>query len=233
MNLVFFIVLIMISFIVVRIGGVAFELTGLEWSVSKFQALSCFTATGFTTREAELITRNPQRRRIASYLMILGHAGLVTLIATFANSLHQAKHWHIPLFNLAIMGVSIFIFNLILSHSKLGQKITTGIKKFLLKKEIVKPIYFQELMTTPDGSGIACLEINKKSSIYQKTIAQLKETIPDLNILTIIREGKWSNNPPEDTQILLTDSVILFGKINSIKNKIFKQKPKKKNKKTK
>ncbi|MBE3143376.1 MAG: hypothetical protein IMZ61_05555, partial [Planctomycetes bacterium] len=55
MNVLLFLTLIIISFIVVRIGAIAFQLTGLEWSLAKFQALSCFTGTGFTTKEAELI----------------------------------------------------------------------------------------------------------------------------------------------------------------------------------
>ncbi len=80
--------MLIIAFIIVRIGAIAFQLTGLEWSLAKFQALSCFTATGFTTKEAELITATRQRRRIASVLIVLGHAGFVTMIATFANSLN-------------------------------------------------------------------------------------------------------------------------------------------------
>ena len=39
MNLVLFITVLIISFIVVRIGAIAFQLTGLEWLVAKFQAL--------------------------------------------------------------------------------------------------------------------------------------------------------------------------------------------------
>ena len=69
MNLILFIIAIVAAFIIVRIGAIAFQLTGLEWSLAKFQALSCFTSTGFTTKEAELITGNPQRRRIASILI--------------------------------------------------------------------------------------------------------------------------------------------------------------------
>ena len=80
-------IVIFVSFVVVRIGAIAFELTGLEWSLAKFQSLSCFTGTGFTTKEAELITGNPQRRKIASVLMVLGNAGLVILIASFVSSL--------------------------------------------------------------------------------------------------------------------------------------------------
>jgi len=44
-------VAILISFIVVRIGGLALQLTGMESDVARFQALSAFTGTGFTTKE--------------------------------------------------------------------------------------------------------------------------------------------------------------------------------------
>ena len=87
MNILLFIVALIVSIGVVRIGAVAFNLTGLEWSTAKFQALSCFSGTGFTTREAELVIASPRRRRIATYLIIIGHAGLVAMVATFANSL--------------------------------------------------------------------------------------------------------------------------------------------------
>ena len=124
MNILLFIITIIISFIVVRIGAIAFQLTGLEWSLAKFQSLSCFSGTGFTTKEAELVTGNPQRRHIASILMVLGNAGLVTLVATFANTLKPSirlPEFTIPLLhmvfpasllpwiNLAIVAVSTYV----------------------------------------------------------------------------------------------------------------------------
>ena len=83
-----FIIVLTVSFIIVRIGAIAFQMTGLEWSLAKFQSLSCFTGTGFTTKEAELITGNRQRRQIASVLMVLGNAGLVIMVASLAASLN-------------------------------------------------------------------------------------------------------------------------------------------------
>lgn len=88
MSVILFIIVLVASFIIVRIGAVAFQLTGLEWSLAKFQSMSCFSGTGFTTREAELITGDKRRRRIASVLMVLGNAGLVTMIATVASALN-------------------------------------------------------------------------------------------------------------------------------------------------
>ncbi|MHC4256266.1 MAG: TrkA C-terminal domain-containing protein, partial [Planctomycetota bacterium] len=66
MGLFLFIIVLVVSFIAVRIGAIAFQLTGLNWELAKFQALSCFTGTGFTTRESELIVGHGQRRKIAS-----------------------------------------------------------------------------------------------------------------------------------------------------------------------
>ena len=80
MNLLLFIIVLSVSFIVVRIGAIAFQLTGLDWSLAKFQALSCFSGTGFTTKESELVVGNSQRRKIASVLMVLGNAGIVKVM---------------------------------------------------------------------------------------------------------------------------------------------------------
>ena len=91
MSVMLFIIVLVASFTIVRIGAVAFQLTGLEWSLAKFQALSCFSGTGFTTRESELITGHPQRRKIATFLIVLGNAGLVTMIASVASALNAQQ----------------------------------------------------------------------------------------------------------------------------------------------
>jgi hypothetical protein len=49
MPVIISLLVITISFIVVRIGAVAFELTGLPWERAEFQALSAFTTVGSTT----------------------------------------------------------------------------------------------------------------------------------------------------------------------------------------
>ena len=60
---------ILVSFIVVRIGGFALQLTGIEPEIARFQALSAFSGTGFTTREAERVAGHKTRRRIVTILI--------------------------------------------------------------------------------------------------------------------------------------------------------------------
>ncbi|MCX5999242.1 MAG: TrkA C-terminal domain-containing protein [Chloroflexi bacterium] len=62
------------------IGSVALERTGLDRSSARFQALSAFTNTGFTTTHAETIVGHPARRRIVSILIMLGSSGVVTFL---------------------------------------------------------------------------------------------------------------------------------------------------------
>lgn len=84
-------VLLSLSIFIVRIAAVAMRLTGLDDSSARFQALSAYSGTGFTTKEAEMIVNYPVRRRIVSLLMIIGNIGLVGVFATLVASIVQTE----------------------------------------------------------------------------------------------------------------------------------------------
>lgn len=231
-NLILFIIILIISFIIVRIGAVAFQLTGLEWSLAKFQALSCFTATGFTTKEAELITANPQRRRIASVLIVLGHAGLVTMIATFANSLRPSliKIPGIPDFvstgalqwiNLAVIAVAIYVIYRVFTNTKIVKKLTDALRRRIVKREIIKTVSFEELMVATAGYGVSKIEICKDSPILNKTLSESGLRSRDITVLAVIRGGETMPNPSANTKIALGDELICFGRLDNIRNTIY------------
>ena len=236
MNLLLFAIALIASFIVVRIGAIAFELTGLEWSLAKFQSLSCFTSTGFTTKEAELITGNPQRRRIASVLIILGNAGLVTLIATFANSLRpnlSIPEFNIPFVhlvvpsrilpwvNLTIIVITVFVTYKIFTRTALARKITRGLRNRIIKKEIITPVSFEELVVATGGYGISSIDICEDSPLLDKTLQEADLRTKNINILVIERGEEAIPNPRSDTKMLLRDRLICFGKLEEIREKLY------------
>lgn len=235
MNLLLFVVTLIIAFIIVRIGAIAFQLTGLEWSLAKFQALSCFTGTGFTTKEAELITGNPQRRHIASFLIVLGHAGLVTLIATFANSLRPSTivpkftvpFLHaiipsrlLPWINLIIIILVVYATYKIFTHSKFATKFTYFLKAHIIKKEMVKSVSFEELLIATGGYGVSSIEICKDSQVLNKTLRESELRQYDITVLAIERKGRTIPNPPTDTKLFLEDNLICFGKLEKIRQEL-------------
>ena len=231
MNLLLFVITVVISFIAVRIGAIAFQLTGLDWSLAKFQALSCFSGTGFTTKEAELITTIPQRRRIASILMILGNAGLVALIATFANSLNPRvpllkitipflPSVAIPWIHLMIIIGVLYAFYKFTTNSKQVKKITNALRNLIVKKEIIKPVSFEELLVATGGYGISQIEITKDNPLLNRTLVEADLKKHDISVLVLEREGEATTNPPEDTKVLLDDLLICFGKLEFMRKEL-------------
>jgi hypothetical protein len=232
MNVLLFIAVLVSSFIVVRIGAIAFQLTGVEWSMAKFQALSCFSGTGFTTRESELIVSSPQRRRIASVLIVLGNAGLVTLIATFANSLRPRAglpgikipfletvfpSWLLPWIHLLIIAAMVYVTFRVFTRAKFVRWLTDSLRQRLIKKELVERVSFEEMVVATGGYGISRLRVSEKSPILDKLIMESGMRAGDINILAVVRGGETIANPKADTKIQSGDELICFGKLENVR----------------
>ena len=232
MNLLLFLVAILISFVVVRIGAVAFQLTGLEWSLAKFQALSCFTGTGFTTREAELITVSPQRRRIATILIVLGHAGFVTMVATFANSIgpsslvNQLLQRFFP--NAAIAGLSVWIKLVVVAVVVYGiyqlftgqrskQWINQYLRNRLARRALMQPVSFEELSVATGGYGVSKIRVSATSVLAGRTLAESDLKAHDVMVLAVLRGATTEANPEASVRILENDELICFGRWEDVR----------------
>mgnify|MGYP000073551448 CR=1 FL=1 len=132
-GIVILFVTIMVAMIAVRIGGIALELTGVEQHVARFQALSAFTGTGFTTREAEQVVNFPQRRRIISVLILVGNAGIITAIAslaqTFTTTLNRQPEEVALIFGqLVTAGLALYLLYRIIIWPRIAQRIDSTIR---------------------------------------------------------------------------------------------------------
>ena len=86
-GIILVIIVVFVSVMIRKVATVALELTGLDRSTSSFQALSALTSTGFTTREAELVTSHPTRRKIISIFSAY-EAIAFAIIEPFDCSIH-------------------------------------------------------------------------------------------------------------------------------------------------
>ncbi|MDD3478548.1 MAG: TrkA C-terminal domain-containing protein [Candidatus Izemoplasmatales bacterium] len=78
-------VVLLIYFFFIEIFTVLFRLTGMTKSKSRFQVISLFTNSGYTTQEAELIMNHQLRRRLANTTMLFGYILNVTVISVLIN----------------------------------------------------------------------------------------------------------------------------------------------------
>jgi hypothetical protein len=232
MNLALFLVVLIVSFIAVRIGAIAFQLTGLEWSMAKFQAISCFTSTGFTTKEAEMIAVDPRRRRIASTLMVLGHAGLVTMIATLVNSLRAQEIIEgfsksilpvdlpgivVQLIHFLILVAGAYLIYKFFTNAFVAGKMTEFLRKRFIKRQSLKSISGEELLVATGGYGVATVRVRPGHPVMGKPLSESGLRKDDINVLAIIRAGQTMPNPPAEAKIIDGDELICFGKLEQIR----------------
>ena len=80
-------IVIILSVLVTRVAAIALIHTGLSKESARFQSRSAFTGAGFTTNESERVVNHPVRRRILMLLILLGSAGVISVISSLILSL--------------------------------------------------------------------------------------------------------------------------------------------------
>jgi len=238
MSIFIFIIALIIAYFAVKIGAAAFELTGLDPEQSRFQSLSAFTGTGFTTRESELIVVHRQRRRIASLLMILGNAGIVTLVATLVNSIRPdqppsliivpAIAEHIPVFLLPYLNLAIVLFVLMLIYhffgrSKLAAMLMNKVQQKMIDRKLIQPACFEELLLNAKGYGISKIEITDKNPLLNKSLSESQLRENDILVLSIERGEAHLLNPSAKTKFMQYDKLVCFGKLDNIRKMAYEE----------
>ena len=206
---------ILISFIIVRIGGYALQLTGIEPDVARFQALSAFSGTGFTTTEAERVVRHRTRRRIVTILIILGNAGLVTIIATLVASFTQVSGYGWFFIRLAIIIFGIFTFYSLIIRSRVGNKILDGFRKPLMKRIVSEAPIMDEIYLTERDWSISLVMVKKSSKNIGLSLADVIDE--NMVILAIDRAGATIAMPNNTEKIMEGDRLLVYGNKQSIK----------------
>jgi hypothetical protein len=206
-------------------------LTGLSREQATFQALSCFTGTGFTTKESELITRNCQRRKIAFIIMIMGNVGSVTLIATLANHIRnifadkdaiflpftskvllEINPTLLTLINVIAFFLIIYLVYHFFIQSKMFNRLLEKIRENFCKRKIIVPVAFEEFCLGDNNFDVFRINILPESPFCNHV---LKDSIlakeQHIKILGIIKLETFLNDPPPETKLEAGDAILCFG----------------------
>jgi len=207
---------ILVSFIVVRIGGLALQLTGIEPEVARFQALSAFSGTGFTTTEAERVVRHRTRRRIVTILIILGNAGLVAIIATLVATFTQVTGYSWFFIRLAIIVVSIFILYRLIITSRFGNRILLLVRKPLLKRILREAPAVEEVYLIGKDWGVNLVMIKENSKNIGRSLADVMAE-GDVEVLAIDRADDFLPRPDTKERILEGDRLLVYASVKSVR----------------
>ncbi len=123
--------IILIILAIVKLGSIAFQLTGMEPKMAMFQSLSAFTNTGFTTSAAEDVVQHRKRRVIATVLIIIGYIGIVGVIVTLVRSLAiEAGSWLPTLRRLVFVLLGVYALYFIFCITPPGRKLSRNLASY-------------------------------------------------------------------------------------------------------
>lgn len=219
------VVIIFFSLLVTRIATILLYHTGLSQDVAKFQARSALSRVGFATKESELVMKHPFRRKIIMALMLIGNAGIVSVIAslllTFVGE-DPIMPWYFKALILA--GAVAFIWVFINSkwvNRKLYRLVTKGLKRFTH----LKITDYGGLLHLMGDYEISSFCVEEGHWAEHMSLKQLRLRNEGISVLGIVRsDGSYLGVPNGDAVVETDDQLVLYGRKQSLQN--FRQRKK-------
>lgn len=214
-------ILIFLVFIV-EVLSIALKLTGLSMEKARFQVISIITNTGFTTKESELISQHPTRRKIAQALMLLSYVGYATLIGLFVNILQS----NYRLLYVTITTILIALIVLVLFRNKwLLLRIEGLIEKQLLKKmkKMKKYKSVEEVLKLNDEYGVSEFIIEPGNKLIGLALRETRLTRDNIQVLNIDRGSYIIHFPRGNSIFKQGDRVTVYGHLDNIKELVINQ----------
>tara|TARA_R110001592_G_scaffold164020_1_gene397996 strand:+ start:2568 stop:3245 length:678 start_codon:yes stop_codon:yes gene_type:complete len=207
---------IIISMLIVRAGAIALMMTGMSFDQAKFQALSAFSGTGFTTREAERVVKHAQRRKVVTWLMILGNAGIVTMIVTATSSFANTKGLEVGVNALFLM-FSIWLIYLVTKHSPLTRYWEVFARKHLARLKLFdEDAAVDEMLHITEGYGVVRIQLLENSLFIGQPLAELNVGLAKSIILGIERDNEWHPVPRSDMKPKIGDYLVIYGQLDDL-----------------
>ena len=215
MSIFALIIVIVVSALIIKIGSVALRMTGIDKETARFQSLSAFTGTGFTTTEAENIVNHPTRRKIVKALMLLGNIGIVSVVATVFLSF-RAGSLADSLAKIGVLGAVLI--------GLLGLSLAKGLENVFdrfIERRLSRMTYFSmggfsEIVKLASGYGIAEVAIRPGHPLNGTKLFESNLSRSDIMVLAIKRGIHLIPTPKANERIEAGDKLLCFGLLRNL-----------------
>lgn len=204
--------IVLLSIFVVRAGAVALTMTGLSSDVAHFQALSAFTGTGYTTKEAESVVGHPARRSIISLVMLLGNAGLFSALAAVILSFSDAQDDEL-LATIAAIIAGIFVLLLLSRVRVLNQLLNAVLQRLFSRFRVLRIRDYEELLRVDKGYAISHVTVEPGTWLEDKSLRELDMVAEGILVLAVERaSGVTLGTPGPTTRMHAHDVLLVYGR---------------------
>jgi Trk K+ transport system NAD-binding subunit len=205
-------IIILLALLINRIATAALMSTGMSREMARFQARSAFSTVGFTTTEAESVVKHPVRRRIIAFLMLMGNAGFVGLIATvlgtFTGEAEGLAVWKRG----SILAVVLTMLWLIGTSKWLDAWLHRITNAALKRWTNLEARDFLDLLHVGEGYSITELIVDHDDWLMGRRLDELRLSDIGINVLGIQKTGgDYIAAPTGTTYINEGDKLLLYG----------------------
>jgi hypothetical protein len=215
MGIIFIMIYFGLIFLIIEISVAVLVITGLESDVARFQAVSMLTATGFTTKESELIARHPIRRKVSFFLILFGVFSLAVLIACITQAL--TENFRVP--QLLIVTVFFGILLLLIKNKTINQRLKGKFVKDLKEEFALDELPVQEILYTSEEDFFIGVEISKDSPYVNNKFPDIITPEEDIMLLFVRRGEHKIRERQQDFLIQEGDVLFLYGSKAEIESK--------------
>lgn len=206
--------------LIVEVAAIALNMTGLDMRRARFQALSAFTATGFTTKEAEDVVKDIKRRRIIMALMIIGFVTWASLVSLIINAF-ITSHELIPVVIQAAALLLIFLIILILTrHRPFVKKFRDMVSRYLALSTTLEKKSIDEVLRLAHDYGIAEITLAEDSKNVGLSLKDSSFREKDILILAIERDNHILPAPKATDILNEGDTLICYGKLKNMQETV-------------
>ncbi len=212
--LITFLLVVFSSIVIIRIGTVALQMTGLSREIAAFQAQSAFSGVGFTTSESEYVVSHPVRRKIIRLLMLLGSAGITSamasLVLTYIGQTASQMVWNTVWILIGLTGLYAF------SRSKFIDRVMSRIIAWaLVKWTRIKVLDYEQVLGLSRGYSISILRVRPGGWLDGRSLRELKLDEEGVLVLGIFRKNRdkeiYIGAPKGDLVLRAGDRLICYG----------------------
>lgn len=205
------VIVVLLSLLVTRVATVMLTLTGLSRESARFQARSALSGVGFTTSEAEAVVNHPVRRRIVMALMLLGSAGVITVIGalflSFANADFAERERR-----LLILIVALAALLLLARSAWFDRRFATLVGLALNRWTDIEARDYAALLRFADRYAVMEIAIGADSWLAGKTLSEMSLRHEGVVVLGVSRaDGRYVGVPSFETRIEAGDTAIAYG----------------------
>lgn len=201
------------SLLVVRVGALALEMTGLGRDAAHFQAVSAFFGVGFTTRESEMVVNHPVRRRIVRDLIVVGNVGLTGALAAVVVTFFRVANAEEGFVRAGELAIGLALLWLVTRSRLVVRLIDATIRRALAQSGAARAMDFAQLLRVHAGFVVAEITLEPGSAIAGRTLGELElRSKHGIVVLGVERTGgEFLGAPDGRTALREGDTITVYG----------------------